>query len=219
MIKFYICDTETTGLNHLIHEIFEISIIKADNRLQLTRQIKCERPETTSFDALKITNKTLADLEKGISREQAVKEANKFFSDDGLTPMHRCLVLHNLPFDKKFLHALWASVNQEFPVHLFLDTITLSKELFKTGAIPEDKLIKTATGKISTKLQSVCDMTGTKKIAEAHTAQADSRNTYFLWKKLIEEYKIDYIPHIKTFPHTLKDDLEDINLLDLSDVE
>src|ERR1700679_1153587 len=103
-VVYYIIDTETTGLKINYHECTEIGIIRALDRVQLWRNIKCESPQNASFDALAITKKTLADLEKGFSRKEIVTECNKFFNEDGLTPAHRCIVGHNIfSFDKRFL--------------------------------------------------------------------------------------------------------------------
>jgi DNA polymerase III epsilon subunit-like protein len=106
-IQYYIIDTETTGLKAGYHECVEIGIIRCVDRVQLWRQIIAESPERSSFDALAITKKTLSDLEKGHRKEDVVAECEKFFNEDKLTPAHRCIVAHNSPFDRKFLHALW----------------------------------------------------------------------------------------------------------------
>jgi hypothetical protein len=61
-------------------------------------------------------------------------------------------------------------------------------------------------------------MVGIKKISEAHNAKVDSRNTYLLYRNLIEEKKVDYLHLIKTEIHTVappSDDGLDISLLDL----
>lgn len=200
-LKYYIIDTETTGLKSNHHEMTEIGIIRAEDRVQLWRQIKCEYPERASFDALAITKKTLADLERGHPKEAVVAECNKFFEEDGLTPAHRCIVAHNAPFDKKFLHALWEQCGFAFPANLWLDTISLTKEFLKKADQSQLNIVKTATGRVSTQLHACCDMVGIKKISDAHNAKVDSRNTYLLHKNLIEDKKVDYLPFIKTDVH------------------
>lgn len=216
-LKYYVIDIETTGLKKDYHEMSELSIIRAEDRMQLTRMVKCNYPERASLDALEITKKTFDDLRQGTLKSDLVREANEFFSKDGAMPAARCIVGHNIiNFDKKFLHALWESEGQEFPAHLWLDTITLTKKFLESHEVAENKIIKTATGKISTTLHASCDMTGVNKIASAHNAKSDTRNTYMLWKKLVDEYEIDYLPHIKNFPHVIKkneDELEDIDEL------
>jgi DNA polymerase III alpha subunit (gram-positive type) len=130
-LQYYIIDTETTGLKSDYHEMTEIGIIRCADRVQLWRQIKCVNPERANFDALAITKKTMADLERGYDRDAVVAECNKFFEEDGLTEAHRCIVAHNAPFDRKFLHALWESQGKAFPAHLWLDTMALTREYIK----------------------------------------------------------------------------------------
>lgn len=192
-LLFYIIDTETTGLKADFHEMTEIGIIRCTDRVQLWHQIRCEYPERANFDALAITKKTLADLEKGLDRDAVVERCEKFFSDDGATPAHRCIVAHNAPFDRKFLHALWGQVGKEFPANLWLDTMALTRDYAKKQGIVKPKV----------NLHAACDLVGIKKLSEAHNAKVDSRNTYLLHRSLVEDKKIDYLPFIKTAVHAL----------------
>jgi DNA polymerase III epsilon subunit-like protein len=208
-LQYYIIDTETTGLKQGYHEITEIGIIRCTDRVQLWRQVKCTYPERANFDALAITKKTMADLERGYDREAVLAECEKFFAEDGLTPAHRCIVAHNAPFDRKFLHAMWEASGKEFPAHLWLDTISLTKEFLKTADQTQLNIVKTPTGRVSTQLHACCDMVGIKKISEAHNAKVDSRNTYLLHRQLVEEKKVDYLPFIKTAIHTVSSPSDD----------
>lgn len=201
-LLYYIIDTETTGLKASYNEMTEIGIIRCTDRVQLWRQIKCEYPERANFDALAITKKSMADLERGHLNSSVVEECEKFFAEDGATPGHRCIVAHNAPFDRKFLHALWEQNGKQFPANLWLDTISLTKDFLKRVDNSTLNIVKTATGRVSTQLHACCDMVGIKKISEAHNAKVDSRNTYLLWRNLVEEKKIDYLPHIKTEVHS-----------------
>jgi len=211
MIKFYVCDTETTGLKAGYHEMTEIGIIRADDRVQLWRKIKCENPERASFDALAITKKTMADLEIGLDKFAIVKEVNKFLEEDGLSPAHRCFICHNVPFDRKFLHALWEQCGERFPADLWLDTIPLTKSYAKAIGLVKPKV----------NLHAACDIVGIKKISEAHNAKVDSRNTFLLHRDLVEVKQVDYLPFIKTAIHNLAGDSSadgeglDPSLLDL----
>lgn len=196
-LLYYVIDTETTGLKAGYNEMTEIGIIRCTDRMQLWRQIKCEYPERANFDALAITKKTMADLERGHAKEAVVEECGKFFNEDGATPAHRCIVAHNAPFDRRFLHALWESCGLEFPANLWLDTMSLAKDYAKkTGLIAKG-------AKQSFKLHDACDIVGIRKISEAHNAKVDSRNTYLLHRSLVEEKKVDYLPFIKTAVHVL----------------
>lgn len=64
-------------------------------------------------------------------------------------------------------------------------------------------LIKKGDDKQKFNLHSSCDMLGIKKISEAHASKVDSRNTYLLYKNLVEDKGIDYLPYIKTEIHTI----------------
>ena len=217
---FYcVIDTETNGLKANYHTMTEIGIIRCTDRVQLCKNIKCETPERSSFDALAITKKTLADLEKGHKKEIVVEECERFFAEDGLTPAHRCIVAHNAPFDRKFLHALWESCGKEFPAHLWLDTMSLTKQFIKDSGIDVDCKMK-GLPKPKVNLHAACDLVGIKKLSDAHNSKVDSRNTYLLHRQLVEEKKVNYLPFIKTAVHTISvqptdDEGLDPSLLDL----
>jgi DNA polymerase III epsilon subunit-like protein len=220
-LLYYVIDTETTGLKTDYHEMSEIGIIRYTDRVQLWRQLKCDYPERANFDALAITKKTLADLERGLDKFQVVEECEKFFAEDGATPAHRCIVAHNAAFDRKFLHALWAQCGKQFPANLWIDTISMTKDFIKQVDISTLNITKTATGKTSTKLHACCDIVGIKKLSEAHNAKVDSRNTYLLFRNLMDEKKIDHLKFIKTEIHSFNsvdnasDDGLDPSLLDI----
>ena len=211
-LSVYVLDIETTGLSTKYHEVIEIGIVRCADRVQLFREIKAERPENASYDALKITNKTLADLKNGVARIEAIEAVERFFNQDGNTPAGRMIVGHNIiTFDKKFLFALWEQFGKEFPAHLWVDTIAMTKQFAERLDPNDPKIVKTATGKVSKTLHSACDMTGVKKIAHAHSALQDSRNNYLLWKALTEQHGIDYLPHIKTHIHSTAEKTEIFN--------
>jgi len=201
-LLYYVIDTETTGLKANYHEMTEIGVIRYTDRVQLWRQLKCEYPERANFDALAITKKTMADLERGFDKERVVEECEKFFAEDGATPGHRCIVAHNAPFDRKFLHALWQQCGKQFPANLWIDTISMTKQFIKEADTSTLNIVKTATGRVSTQLHACCDMVGIKKLSEAHNAKVDSRNTYLLFRNLMDEKQIDHLKFIKTEIHS-----------------
>lgn len=215
-LLFYIIDTETTGLKADFHECTEIGIIRVTDRMQLWKQIKCEWPERANFDALAITKKTLADLDKGDSRESVVEQCERFFNEDKATPAHRCIVAHNAPFDRKFLHALWGQVGKTFPAHLWLDTMSLTRQFLKESGIEADRKAK-GLKKALVNLHAACDWAGIKKLSEAHNAKVDSRNTYLLHRDLVEVKKVDYLPFIKTEVHQYQDPAAALAALDDDD--
>lgn len=188
---YYICDLETNGLKVGFHEISECSIIRAKDRVQLSRQVRVDNWKNSSLDALKVTGKTIDDLKQGCSKKQLINDVDEFFSRDELTPAHRVLVGHNIiNFDRKFLHHLWEQHGKEFPVDLYLDTVPFAKRL----------AVKMGHVKPKVKLELAMDLFGLKKFGGLHTARGDTRNTYVLWKHLMDS-DIEYLDLIKQFPH------------------
>ena len=57
-------DTETTGLMANYHEIFEISIIRVSDKVQLSRKIKVKNPKNASLEVLQITGKNISVVMK-----------------------------------------------------------------------------------------------------------------------------------------------------------
>lgn len=206
-IQYYILDTETTGTGNQ-HEVVEISIIRCSDKVQMTRFIRAEFPERASLDALAVNNKSLEDLNNGISKEEAVKDIEGFFNLDGVGPESRCIVAHNAPFDQRFLHNLWTKCNKTFPADMFLDTMQLTRLAAKKNGIIKPKV----------NLAAACEMFQIKKTGQLHNSKNDTRATYFLWKKLTEEMNIDYIPNIKIIPHKKEATTTNVEDLDLSDV-
>lgn len=190
-IEFYILDTESTGLSLELHEIVEISIIRCSNKMQINRTIKAERPRNASMDALKITGKTINDLYHGISRNEAIQDVENFFALDGKTPEHRAIVAHNaFNFDMKFIHRMWEKENKYFPANLWLDTIPMVREYAKKTGIIKPKV----------NLAASLDMLKIATNQRMHSAKGDSRATFYLWQKLLDE-GIDYLPLLKRAPH------------------
>lgn len=210
-LQYYVIDLESNGLVSGYHEVTEVSIIRCSDCVQLTEFIKCDYPERSNADALRITKKTLSDLEKGSSKELAAQKIDKFLNEDGLTPSHRCFIGHNVQFDRKMIFALYSSINKTFNGSLWLCTMALTKKYIKQMGL----------GKQKANLQAACELLNVKKTsAAAHASKADSRNTYFLWKNL-EEKGIDHLPLIKTAQHILSSSNEeqglDPDLLDINE--
>lgn len=199
-LSYFIVDVETTGLRHGHHDIVEISVIRYADRLQLSEQVKAVNPYNASYDALQITGKTMKDLYYGIDQEEMIEKVNDFINLDGLTPAHRCFVGHNVSFDRKFLHHTWSSHNKILPADLWLDTLALSKRLAKARGLE-----KNAEGRQKFNLYATCDLFGVKKMGQAHTAKDDTRNTYMLFKYLLEN-DADILDNIKRIPHGKEDD-------------
>jgi DNA polymerase III alpha subunit (gram-positive type) len=189
-ICYYILDTETSGIMCDYHDLIEISIIRYNDRLQLNRIIKADNPNRASYDALKITNKTIDDLYLGVSKKEAISDVEEFFAQDGYTPAHRCIVAHNESFDRRFLHHAWEKNNKQFPADLWLCSLAICRRIAKEQGLVKPKL----------NLHAACDLFGIEKIAAAHNAKDDTRNTYMLFQHFMDK-KIPYIDLIKRIPH------------------
>ena len=200
-IIYYTLDTETNGLNINSHHITEFSIIRNSDKLQLSKNVICPNPHLSSLDALKITRKSIQDLSKGISQLQATIDITNFLNLDKQTPNSRCIVGHNvINFDKKFLHKLFASQNLTFPANLFLDTLHLMKHFLKLKNI-----------KAKSNLNNSLDILQIKKFANnQHSAKTDSRNNFLLLDSLINQHNINPLPFIKSFPHVINDDNDNL---------
>ncbi len=204
---YYVADLETNGLKTGFHEICELSIIRCSDRMQLSRQVKVNHPLNSSYDALRITNKTIQDLAKGISKQTLIQEVEEFIAEDKATPAHRCLTGHNINFDKRFLHHLWDQHQKSFPIDLFLDTLPLSKRM----------AAQMGQGKAKLKLENALELFGLKKTGISHSAKGDTQHTYLLWKHLMDN-NVEYLDLIKRLPH--HPELEEPeNLADVMDEE
>ena len=176
--------------------------------LNLFKNVKCDRPEQASLQALQITNKTQFDLRQGMSKLEACDIIEKFLNEDNLNPDFRCIVGHNIQFDRKFLFAMFDECKKSFPANLWLDTIDMSRQIFKANNLQ-------TKGKL--KLADACNSLGVKLINGAHQAKVDSRNTYMLWKK-IKYTNFNFLPHIKTVKHKQENiDYTDSEINDLLD--
>jgi len=193
MIHYYVIDVETTGLKANYHEVTQVSIIRCSDRNQLSKYIRAEHPNRTQPRALEVTGRTYADLSNGDDKDSVVEFCNKFFNEDGATPEERCIIGHNVQrFDRKFLHALWASVNKEFPANLWLDTLPSTKKFATLKGIASDNF----------QLNSCLKVIGVKPRPGGHNAIVDTQNTYILWKGL-EKDGIDLLPFTQRLPHSL----------------
>jgi DNA polymerase III epsilon subunit-like protein len=188
---YYIIDTETNGLKADWHEIFQISIIRCQDRHQYSKYIRVEHPERSSEEALKITGRAVADLRTGSDKKTVVEQIDAWMATDGQAPEDRCIVGHNIAFDRRFCHALWASVGKKFPANNWLDTENIAKSWALKHGVERPKRLS---------LKAALEITQIKALPGAHDAISDARNTYLLWKCGQDE-EIDHLLHIKRLPH------------------
>jgi DNA polymerase III epsilon subunit-like protein len=189
---YYVLDTETTGTVVERHEIVEISVIRVDNKSQVSRVIRAKYPERASLDALAVTNKKHDDLLIGETHLEAIQVINKFFNEDGAGPEARVIVGHNIcGFDRKFLHTMWAEHGMRFPADNWVDTLDIMRKFKKDNNLGREILIN---------LNASMDLFGLKKVAGAsHSAKIDTRNNFFLWLEL--QKRMDCLPFNVVTPH------------------
>lgn len=196
MIHYYIIDLETTGLVADYNEITEISIIRCSDKVQLSRNIKCQYPERASKKALEVTCKTINDLIIGDDIDKVIEECHNFITSDGGSPEERCIIGHNIwVFDKKFLHAYWAEYGKTFPANLWLDTMSYMSEYAKKNGLQKKRF---------SLVDSMIELGLDPKLINLHTAKRDSRNNYILWQGL-QKTGISQLNIIKTAQHNGED--------------
>lgn len=193
-LNFYVIDVETNGLKAGWHEITQISIIRNEDRNQLSKYIRIQYPNRTNPESLTVTGRTMADLKVGVSKEEVVNACQDFLLSDGQTEEHRCIIAHNGSFDRRFCHSLWDSCGKVFPASLWLDTAQCAKYHLTRHLGME---------KPSVKLDSCMDHFGLTKRGQAHNSIVDTQHTFILYDHLRKE-NFDFLPYIKRFPHAEK---------------
>lgn len=202
-LDYYVIDVETTGLKAFWHEISELSVIRVKDKVQLSKDVKCSYPKRANLDSLRITNKSLSDLLLGDTKLTVVNTVNTLFEQDGNTPDGRVIVAYNGAFDRRMLHALWHECGKIFPANLWLDPLQMMRAYAKSQNM----------GKVSLGLSNACDLMGIKKFA-AHKAKGDTRRTYLLYDKLVNEIGMNHLSYIKTERHKVASPVKQIEYSD-----
>jgi DNA polymerase III epsilon subunit-like protein len=173
--KLAFIDLETTGMDPLKHEIIEIGCLlaKLDDKGQYV--------ELESFE-LKVKPEHIETAEQEALRVNGYDEANWMFAhtqQEALTMVaQKCdgcvMVAQNVPFDYSFLLTGFMRHGIKDPFFFAkLDTISIAYLRFRKD--PEMK---------SFSLRSLCEKYGIKN-DRAHTALADIRATFEVFKKLM----------------------------------
>ena len=212
MIHYYCLDTETTGLNCETNEINQISVMRVADKKQISLQIKVKKPHIYSPQALEVQGITPDDLKKGIKIEEAIDALGKFFDEDGQTQAHRCIVAHNAPFDRKFVHKAWDGCSKEFPADLWICTQSFAKRhvaKHRNGEKIAEAQVKFGVdikrdkfGALKPKFGLNNFMVGvglTPKIG-AHSAEVDVQNTVSLYNWLMNS-NTEHVSLIERRPH------------------
>lgn len=185
--------------------------MRVSDAKQLSLQIAVEHPNIYNAQALEIQGITPKDLRQGISIKEAVNQIEQFLSEDGKTKAHRCIVAHNAPFDRKFVHRAWDRLDKEFPADLWLCTQSFSKRYVKKHG--GDKVAKAQVnagidiksdknGKLKPKfgLNNFMVGIGLDPKLGAHSADVDVKNTLTLYHWLMNS-KTEHVSLIERIPH------------------
>ena len=169
--NFAFIDIETTGLNLLEHEIIEIGCVCSTENLEMIEEfeikIKPERIENADRAALKVNHYNEKDWAGAVD----LKEAMKIFSEK----VKDCIMVgHNVAFDSGFLEYAFNKMKLPNPMHYHkLDSVSVAWA--KLHREPDLEHFS---------LRELCLRFGIEN-ERAHTALADARATYELYKKLM----------------------------------
>jgi DNA polymerase III epsilon subunit-like protein len=179
---FYGCDTETTGLT-LEHDIIELSIYRLSDDAQKTWFLKPLNTKNIDEGALRVNKHILADLlgETPYGREtykdptKVLVEIENWIAEDDVPASNRCLIGHNVGFDKGMMEQLWKKCNaiDTFPFgRRFLDTMQIELMLdFCKNDFAEGYSLNNLSKKYGVKNE------------KAHSAAADTKCTVDIFRK------------------------------------
>ena len=218
-------DTEVTGLSVDVHEINQISVQRVSDAKQYSAQIKVKKPHVYNYKALEVQGIHPSQLKVGIPVEQAVQEIDEFLSEDEKTKAHRCIVAHNAPFDRKFIHRAWDVVKKEFLADLWICTQSLAHRYVKKHG--KTKIAQTQKnagvdlkvdkkGMLKPKFGLTNFMLGvglTPKLG-SHQAHVDVQNTLELFNWFLNSSRTEYLSLIERIPHKKE---PPIDYLDIED--
>lgn len=168
-------DIETTGRDIVKHEIIEIGclIVKPDEsgnfeiKEEIEMKVQPKHIETAEPEALNVNGYNPSEWMFALTLEQAMKNLGEKTKD-------AVMVAHNVGFDYSFLAKAFADTeieNQMFYANL--DTISIA-----AAKLHNNPAVKRYS------LRSLCDYFGVRN-ERAHTALADARATFEVYKKLM----------------------------------
>lgn len=173
-------DTETTGLNPEKHEVIQVGVVLAR---QTPRQGRGPSLEIIEEIDLKIKPQRIEDAEEEALRINGYDEGEWMFAPD-LKPAAELLakklqgaimVAHNISFDAPFVEKMFERAGVENTMKRYkLDTISIAFARFYN----REEDIKYSLGYL-------CDMFGIKN-ENAHTALADAKALYQVYKKMMD---------------------------------
>lgn len=192
---FYATDCESTGFSSTINDIIELSLYRLSDDTQKTWCIKPINFDNIEPDALRINGHKLADL-KGETKYgiETYKDPNKviieienWLAEDDSAAADRCLIGHNVPFDKGMMEHLWIKCNaaDSFPFgRRYLDTMQIA---LMTDYI-QNSIDENYSLDIGYSLHQLSKKFSIKNEKE-HSAAADTKCAVEIFKKQIDFFK------------------------------
>ena len=176
--KYLVIDTETGGFLEKKHDILSIGYIVTTRTLRVIEKgeilIKGS-PRRVTKKALEVNKINLKEHnKKALPKRKAVK----LFQDiirEHWSDMHPTIVGQNVPFDTRFLVALFSSVGHKFePDYTTIDLKPIWQSLIAFGKV------KTANAKQDT----ILDYLKIKSKGKRHTALVDAENVLKALRKI-----------------------------------
>lgn len=185
----YVCDTETTGLNPIKHDVIEVSFYRFSDGVQKTWHLMPSNFDTIESDALRINGHKKEDIthQTKFGRDtyqkpnEVIVEIENWLAEDNMPASNRIIVGQNAAFDKEMLKQLWTKCGCEdlFPFgRRILDTMQI--EFFLDWC--KDSLAEGYS------LNNLVKKYGIKN-EKAHTAAADVKATKEVFEKQVEYFK------------------------------
>jgi DNA polymerase III epsilon subunit-like protein len=185
----YFVDTETCGLDPVLTEPVEISIIRSTDNEQKTWWLKPINVANIDPGSLRINGHKIEDLlhqtqegkDKYKDPNEVLIEIENWVMQDGLPLDNRFLCGQNVNFDKNMLEMLWKKCNS-------FETFPFGRRSVDTSMIEffvnmvDDKMLDNYS------LNSLTKKYGVKNV-KAHSAAADIAATKEIFEKQVENLR------------------------------
>lgn len=188
---FYVCDTETTGLNYLKNDIIELALHRINDDVGKAWHLKAVNVEYIDQPALRVNGHKLEDIlhktadgkEKYQDPIKVLADIENFMMEDGVSSEERILVGQNIQFDLKFLQQLWERNNMK-------ETFPFGPRPYTQDTMQIAMFLDVALGETSQyyNLGSLVEKYGVKKL-KSHRALLDCTMTKDVYLKQLEKIK------------------------------
>lgn len=173
--KYYILDTETTGLREWEEQVIELAfreVINGKAGRAFNYLLKVEEGKRLEPKIISLTGITDDLLEKdGKNRKAVLERAENILKGE-------VVVAYNAPFDLKFLNAEFVREFGKPFVTDYIDALEIARDVFKDIPIPNKKL------------ETIADFYGFKETQD-HRALSDVDMTHFVLENLKKEVELE----------------------------